>query len=75
MKLTVYGFDWDSGNREKCQIHRVSLAEIEELFSGRLYVAPAPLHPDTEDRFIAVGTARDGPYPSHSRYKRKVVAN
>ena len=53
--MTVYGFDWDSGNREKCQIHGVSLAEIEELFSGRLYVAPAPLHPDTEDRFIAVG--------------------
>jgi uncharacterized protein len=29
------GFDWDSGNRDKCQKHGVSLAEIESVFDGR----------------------------------------
>jgi uncharacterized DUF497 family protein len=28
------GFDWDSGNRAKCQKHGVSIAEIESLFLG-----------------------------------------
>jgi len=38
MKLTVAGFDWDSGNREKYQKHGASLAEIEALFGSRLHV-------------------------------------
>ncbi len=32
------GFDWDSGNLPKCLGHGVSLAEIEALFSGDVYV-------------------------------------
>src|ERR1700737_2559125 len=32
------GFDWDSGNLPKCLGHGVSLAEIEALFAGDVYV-------------------------------------
>jgi hypothetical protein len=33
MTLQVSGFDWDDGNRAKCQKHGVSIAEIEALFA------------------------------------------
>ncbi len=49
------GFDWDSGNRAKCQKHGVSIAEIESLFSGAPLVAPDALHSSQEQRFRAVG--------------------
>ena len=55
MNLSVAGFDWDSGNRAKCQKHGVTVAEIEELFTGSPYVAPDPKHSHREDRLIAVG--------------------
>jgi uncharacterized protein len=32
------GFDWDSGNLPKCLGRGVSLAEIEALFQGDVYV-------------------------------------
>jgi hypothetical protein len=32
------GFDWDSGNLPKCLGHGVSLAEIEALFRGDVYI-------------------------------------
>jgi uncharacterized protein len=32
------GFDWDSGNLPKCLGHGVSLAEIEALFAGEVFV-------------------------------------
>jgi len=60
MKLTVAGFDWDSGNQTKCQSHGVSIAEIEELFAGIVYVAPAPIRADGEERFIAIGRSHAG---------------
>ena len=34
----VRGFDWDSGNLSKCLGHGVSLAEIEALFAGDVYI-------------------------------------
>jgi len=49
------GFDWDSGNRAKCQKHGVSIAEIESLFLGTPLVAPDVLHSSKEQRFRAVG--------------------
>ena len=49
------GFDWDSGNRAKCQKHGVSIAEIESLFLGTQLVAPDTLHSSKEQRFRAVG--------------------
>jgi uncharacterized protein len=56
--LQVCGFDWDAGNREKCQKHGVSVREIEALFSSAsLYVTPDIKHSVDEKRYIAAGTA------------------
>ena len=44
MDLRVQGFDWDGGNRAKCQKHGVSIAEIEALFSNAPRIAPDPKH-------------------------------
>src|ERR1035441_4348033 len=32
MDLKVAGFEWDTGNRDKCRKHGVSLAAVESLF-------------------------------------------
>lgn len=60
MNLSVSGFDWDDGNKEKCRKHGVSIAEIESVFSGDLRIAPDPKHSTDEDRFIAIGTTSAG---------------
>ena len=49
------GFDWDDGNRGKCQKHGVSVAEIETMFLGSPRVTPDERHSESEDRHIAVG--------------------
>ena len=60
MTLRVSGFDWDEGNREKCQQHGVSIAEIEDLFTQSPRIAPDPGHSGDEDRLIAVGRTKAG---------------
>jgi len=60
LNLRVEGFEWDAGNREKCQKHGVSLAEIEEVFRTSPRVAPDVSHSATEDRLIAVGRTKKG---------------
>ncbi|MGC8625015.1 MAG: BrnT family toxin [Phycisphaerae bacterium] len=55
MDNTVAGFDWDAGNRAKCQKHGVSITEIEAIFDHEPHVAPDPDHSDVEDRLIAIG--------------------
>jgi len=61
MNLSVYGFDWDAGNRQKCQNHGLSLREIEAFFrQNTLYVAPDLAHSDDEQRFIAMGRSSAG---------------
>lgn len=55
MPLRVEGFDWDRGNREKCQQHGVSIVEIEGIFRNAPRVAPDLKHSASEDRLIAVG--------------------
>lgn len=52
---TVQGFDWDEGNREKCEKHGVSRGEIESLLRANPAVAPDWAHSDREQRYIAVG--------------------
>jgi uncharacterized DUF497 family protein len=37
-RMKFGGFDWDSGNLSKCLGHGVSLAEIEALFAGDVYI-------------------------------------
>ena len=60
MNSRVQGFDWDDGNRAKCQKHCVSIAEIEALFMNAPRIAPDPKHSDDEDRMIAVGRTNAG---------------
>jgi uncharacterized DUF497 family protein len=59
-KFGVSGFDWDGGNRTKCQKHGVSISEIEVLLTGSPRVAPDPKHSTHEDRFVAIGKTRAG---------------
>lgn len=57
MKMkNITGFDWDEGNKTKCQKHGVSLSELESAFYGRLHIFPDPKHSQTEERYIAFGT-------------------
>ena len=54
------GFDWDSGNREKCRRHGVSIEDIETAFQRDLWVIPDSARSRTEQRFRAIGTDATG---------------
>ena len=54
------GFDWDKGNRAKCQKHGVSVAEVEELFSRPLLILQDTLHSEAEERLWGIGKAASG---------------
>ena len=54
------GFDWDEGNREKCQQHGVSVLEIEGLFSRQPAIWPDVAHSQDETRFLAIGRSMKG---------------
>jgi uncharacterized protein len=60
MAIEVDGFDWDAGNRTKCQKHGVSIAEIESLFLGPLAILPDPAHSSRETRLKAIGFTQAG---------------
>jgi uncharacterized protein len=60
MDLTAVGFDWDSGNRDKCRSHGVSLAEVESIFRRSVAIFPDPRHSGLERRFKAIGTSSAG---------------
>jgi uncharacterized DUF497 family protein len=60
LQLRGDGFDWDDGNREKCQEHGVSIAEIETLFSRPVMILPDAAHPQTEKRLKAIGKTEQG---------------
>ena len=60
MPLAVAAFDWDAGNRDKCQKHGVSIAVIESLFHSPIAVFPDPAHSDREEQFKAIGRTEDG---------------
>ena len=60
MDLGVAGFEWDKGNRDKCQKHGVPLAAVESLLHGPFAVFPDPEHSEIEERFKAIGRTEDG---------------
>lgn len=60
MIFQTSGFDWDEGNRAKCEKHGLSIAEIEEVFVQNVRVAPDSKHSRDEDRSIAVGKTNAG---------------
>jgi uncharacterized DUF497 family protein len=60
MFLQFHGFDWDRGNRAKCQKHGLSTALIESLFARPLAIIPSAADSREENRFCAVGQTGDG---------------
>ena len=56
----VAGFDWDTGNRAKCHMHGVSVAEVEGLFSRPLLIVPDARHSETEERLWGIGKTASG---------------
>ena len=58
--LFASGFDWDAGNREKCEKHGVSIADIEAVLRRDPQIAPAPRRSFAEERFIEVGRTPGG---------------
>lgn len=53
--MQIAGFDWDDGNRSKCQEHGVSQATIESIFRGSIAVLLDTVHSSSEERFKAIG--------------------
>ena len=60
MTDVLAGFDWDEGNREKCQKHGVALDEIEAALTGPLRVVPDRGHSAVETRYLGIGTTAAG---------------
>lgn len=60
MDVGVVGFDWDAGNRAKCQKHGVSVVEVEGLFSRPLLIFPDASHSQREERLWAIGKTASG---------------
>ena len=54
------GFDWDEGNRGKCQKHGVSLPEIEQALRLIRFVVDDPF--PGEKRYRTVGRTEAGRY-------------
>ena len=51
----VSGFQWDKGNRAKCQKHGLAIETIEELFSSGVIILPDGGHSLNEKRYRAIG--------------------
>lgn len=60
MTVHANGFDWDNGNRAKCEKHGLSVAMIEDLFARPLAVLPDAAHSQSEKRFRAIGHTDKG---------------
>ena len=62
--VSFSGFEWDHGNRRKCQKHGVSIDEIEYVLAhAETLVRPATKHTRSESRLLAIGRTRAGRYP------------
>jgi uncharacterized DUF497 family protein len=58
--LQADGFDWDRGNRAKCEKHGLSIAAIESLFTRSLAILPDAAYSQREKRFCAIGRTDKG---------------
>ena len=57
---SIGGFDWDEGNRKKCEKHGVSVRAIEEVFARALSIEPDSFA--DEERIRVIGTTSAGRY-------------
>ena len=55
MDVAADGFDWDAGNRDKCQKHGLLVAEIEAFLLSDPRIAPDLRHSSQEKRLLAAG--------------------
>ena len=56
INVQTLDFEWDDGNRDKCQQHGLTPEEIEAFFrQNRIYVAPDLKHSEDEQRLLAAG--------------------
>lgn len=63
METSIAGFDWDEGNREKCEKHGVLRADIESLFEREVKILPDSEHSSPqEQRYRAIGTTSANRY-------------
>lgn len=60
MTVQVNGFDWDNGNRKKCEKHGLSTNAIESIFSQQVAILPDATHSEKEQRFRAIGRTEKG---------------
>ncbi|CAN5916662.1 BrnT family toxin [soil metagenome] len=60
--MQISGFDWDSGNLDKCRKHGVSIEEIESLFTRSPAIMVDTTHSGEEERLRAIGTTEAGRY-------------
>jgi uncharacterized protein len=60
MAFHANGFDWDKGNRAKCEKHGLSVSAIESLFAHPLAILPDTAHSQGERRFRAIGRTDNG---------------
>lgn len=61
MLREIGGFDWDDGNRSKCEKHGVAIETIEALFrANRLLVQQDIVNSKAETRFRAIGKTLTG---------------
>jgi uncharacterized DUF497 family protein len=59
------GFDWDAGNRLRCQKHDLSIAPIEHVVShAETLIVPDGKNSALESRLIAIGRTPEGRFAS-----------
>jgi predicted DNA binding CopG/RHH family protein/uncharacterized DUF497 family protein len=57
------GFDWDAGNREKCQNHGLTITEIEHvLIHAETLIRPDEKTRTSEERLLAIGRTSEQRY-------------
>jgi uncharacterized protein len=56
----IRGFDWDDGNRDKCQKHGMSIEDIEAVFIRPVLIFPDRENASGERRLKAIGIAPAG---------------
>ena len=51
MTVQANGFDWDKGNRAKCEKHGLSTSVIESLFTRPIAILPDAAHSNASGAF------------------------
>jgi uncharacterized DUF497 family protein len=60
-RVAFSGFAWDGANRQKCQKHGVSIAEIEHVLAhAATLIVPEVKSSGAEPRYLAIGRTPKG---------------